>query len=360
MALTLSTFADKNPPWQLSLLDANFAEIAAVLNNATIGTLYLVDTGGPNAITVQLPAGLVLILQAGVFIQVRVANSNTAPTVTLDIQGVGQNTVVNPRANPLVIGQLQQGGLYGFQFDGTNWQLVSASGPGGTYDAGTLSGSIQVNFQGGFAGFGDLRFGFAFPNPSGIPSSGMSLGGAGKTQVVEITDAQIPGLKGITKIRSAGDAGDATSDGGDLLDFAGGSVGGNGGQAKYQGGTSVNGQAGPAILQGGNSTTGIPGDAFIEGGVTGSRGANVHLIPTTLNGLSGVIRHRWNSVPIWDEYVNGSWFFYNGGNGFGLVGQPLVSGGPTGAVGFQVGFTGPIVVGAQTLHFNSGILTSVT
>lgn len=360
MALTLATFADKNPPWQLALLDANFAEVAAAINDGTLGTLYLVDTGSPNALQVQLPAGLTLTLAAGAALTVRAANTNTSATVTLDIQGVGTNTIVNPVDNPLGIGQIQQGGNYGLQFDGANWQLVSASGPGGTYEPAFQSGSVQINYQGGFGGFGDFQFGFALPNASGIPSSGILLGGAGKSQVVYVTDAQIPGLKGINVIREAGDAGDTTSGGGDLLDFAGGSINGAGGQAKYQGGTSVNGQAGPAILQGGNSTNGIPGDAFVEGGVTGSQGANVHLIPTTLNGTSGVIRHRWNSIPIWDEYVNGSWFFYNGGNGFGLAGQPLVSGGPGGAVGFQVGFTGPIVVGSATLNFNSGILTSVT
>ncbi len=359
MALTLSTFADKNPPWQLSLLDANFAEIAALLNDATIGTLYLVDSGAPNAIVVQLPAGLALILQAGVFIQVRVANTNTSATVTLDIQGVGQNTVVNPPANPLVIGQIQQGGLYGFQFDGANWQLVSASGPGGTYDASTLSGSIQVNFQGGFAGFGDLRFGFAFPNPSGIPSSGMSLGGAGKTQVVEITDAQIPGLKGITKIRSAGDA---TSDGGDLLDFAGGSLGGNGGQAKYQGGTSVHGRAGDAVLHGGNTTDGIPGNAVIIGGETGPVGAGVKLIMTKppTSSTFGTVAVFANSNALIEFLSNGEISLDASGTGPGLAGQPMVSGGNGAPTKWQVGFTGPIVVGAQTLHFNSGILTSVT
>jgi hypothetical protein len=374
MPVTLQTFADKPPPWQLSLLDANFAEIAEQLNSGLLGTLYLVDTGAPNALLVQLPAGLTLTLQAGVFLQVRAANTTTAGLVTLDIQGVSTNAIVNPPANALGIGQIQQGGNYGLQFDGTNWQLVSASGPGGTYTPAFQSGSIQINYQGAFGGFGDFQLGFALPNASGIPSFGILLGGAGKTQVVEVTDAQLPGQKGITKIRSAGDAGDTTSDGGDLLDFAGGSVNGKGGAATYQAGTSVNSIAGDATLAGGNATgtvsTAQAGNAVVSSGQVGKKvGIGVILSANTPPGATGVavIRHQFglsSTVLAVDEYPDGSMFLYDivghpTRGGFGLLGQPVVSGGPGAPFFYQVAYSGTKVINGDTYVWSSGILKTV-
>ena len=224
----------------------------------------------------------------------------------------------------------------------SNGAIVEVATPkptqGGTYTPAFLSGSVQVAGPDGVpAGYGDFQWGFALPNASGIPSSGTLIGGAGKTQVVEVTDAQIPGLQGITRIRTAGDAGDNTSGGGDLLDFAGASINGLGGQAKWQGGTSVNGQAGPGITRGGDGTgaTSIAGDAYLEAGEAPTGGGNVQLLAKIINGIAGVIRHRWNSIFTMDEYSDGSLFLYPldsapGGNrgGFGAQGQSLISNGP--------------------------------
>lgn len=214
---------------------------------------------------------------------------------------------------------------------------------GGTYTPIFQSGSVQVAGPTGVpAGYGDFQWGFLLPNASGIPCSGLLVGGAGKLQVVHLTDAQITGLKGITVIRSAGDA-DSTpgnpgiDGGGDLLDFAGASLNGSGGLAKYQGGTSVNAQAGAGITRGGNGTgaSSIAGDAYLEAGEAPTGGGNVQLLAKIINGIAGVIRHRWNSVFTMDEYSDGSLFLYplasapsvNRG-GFGAPGQSLVSNGP--------------------------------
>lgn len=224
----------------------------------------------------------------------------------------------------------------------SNGATVSVATPkptqGGTYSATFQSGSVQVAGPDGVpVGFGDFQWGFALPNASGVPSSGTLIGGAGKTQVVEITDAQIPGLQGITRIRTAGDAGDSTSGGGDLLDFAGASVNGLGGTNRIQGGTSVNGQAGDGITRGGNGTgaTSIAGDAYLEAGEAPTGGGSVQLLAKIINGIAGVIRHRWNSIFTMDEYSDGSLFLYplasapsvNRG-GFGAPGQSIVSNGP--------------------------------
>jgi hypothetical protein len=246
---------------------------------------------------------------------------------------------------------------------------------GGPYDPTFQSGDIQyVGPNGTLAGSGDLEFGQNIPTPSGVNGpflllgSGYGPGGSGTPRVFwigtdEAYDANTPGnFLGIT----AGETQPSgTASGGELFIIGGASFGGMGGLLQLQGGTSYNGNGGEAVIQGGNATNGgIPGDAFVEGGVVGSQGANVHLIPTTLNNISGVIRHRWNSAIVWDEFVSGAWYFYNGG-GYGLAGQPLVSGGPGQPVSWAAnGFTGTVVTAKLTgggtegsMTFYAGLLT---
>src|ERR1700758_224415 len=165
--------------------------------------------------------------------------------------------------------------------------IVAGGGSGvaaaGTYEPTFLSGSVQYNNNGALGGDGSFQYGILLPNASGSPSRGILLWGAGQTQIVYITDEQLPGQKGINVIRGAGDAsttGAANWDGGDLLDFAGGTVTGAGGTSKYQGGTSVNGNGGPAILHGGNSTNGAPGAAIVQAGETGTSPGNCLYIAT--------------------------------------------------------------------------------
>lgn len=237
--------------------------------------------------------------------------------------------------------------------DGATVALADQAPQGGTYTPAFESGSVQVAGPNGRpVGYGDFQWGFLLPNASGIPSSGILAGGAGKTQVVHITDAQITGLKGITVIRTAGDA-DSTpgnpglDPGGDLLDFAGASLNGPGGAAKYQGGTSVNNIAGDATLQGGNATGTNPnaqaGNAVLSSGVVGKKcGIGVILSANLPPGASGTpaIRHQFGTAPprgtviVADEFLDGSKFLYpmsdfpavNRG-GFGTAGQVEMSSG---------------------------------
>lgn len=254
---------------------------------------------------------------------------------------------------------------------------------GGVYEAPFLSGSIQYNNNGVIDGAGDFQFGRLLPNASGTPCLGILLGGAGAVQIVYITDEQLPGQKGITVIREAGDAsssGAATDDGGDLLDFAGGSINGNGGQSKYQGGTSVNKVAGDSVLAGGNATgsagTAQAGNAVVSSGEVGKVASiGVILSANTPPGATGVavIRHQFgrsSTVLSIDEFPDGSEFLYDitghaTRNGFGLDGQAKVSGGSGAPTRWQTGFTGTITTAKLTsggtqgsMTFASGILTS--
>lgn len=237
--------------------------------------------------------------------------------------------------------------------DGATVALATQGGQGGTYTPAFESGSIQVAGPNGVPqGFGDFQWGFLLPNASGIPSSGILAGGAGKTQVIHITDAQITGQKGLVVIRSAGDA-DSTpgnpglDPGGDLLDFAGASLNGPGGAAKYQAGTSVNSIAGDATVQGGNATGTNPnaqaGNAVLSSGVVGMKcGIGVILSANIPPGATGtaVIRHQFGTAPpigtilTVDEFFDGSRFLYNLTNfpavargGFGTAGQVEMSSG---------------------------------
>jgi hypothetical protein len=254
--------------------------------------------------------------------------------------------------------------------DALNNIVVTAAG---TYEPPFLSGSIQVKgSDGGLAGFGDFQFGRLLPNASGIPCLGVLLGGAGQTQVVYLTDEQLPGQKGITVIREAGDVSSTapgTNDGGDLLDFAGASVNGQGGVAKYQGGTSVAGRAGDAILHGGNSTTGITGDAVVIGGETGTTGGSCLLIMTQPPGASGfgsirIIAGNGNfpagpSVELMQILSNGEFYLTKSGTGAGLATQPLVSQGIGQPAKWATAYTGTKVINGDTYAWQSGILMTI-
>lgn len=239
----------------------------------------------------------------------------------------------------------------------TRQVAVSAIGgtakPAGSFQLPFQSGDIQWNNNGAFFATDQFIAGLSIPLPDGtngaalLVGSGFGPGGsghAGKAWILtdQAFDAVTPGnTLGIT----AGETqGSGTANGGLLWLLGGASFGGTGGETLIQGGTSANGAGGPTVVQGGNATGlgagAIPGDLFLEGGQVGQQGANVHLIMTTLNGISGVVRIRNNSTPLWDFFANGSIFDYSGG-GFGTSGQVLTSAGP----GSPVTWSSPVVTG---------------
>lgn len=268
-------------------------------------------------------------------------NNGTTGAFTLSISIAAGNSLVLNAGRTLIIS------------DGATVALANTQTQGGVYEAPFQSGSVQVAGPNGYpVGFGDFQWGFLLPNASGIPSSGILAGGATKTQVIHITDAQVTGQKGITVIRSAGDADSTPGNpgldaGGDLLDFAGASLNGPGGAYKAQAGTSVNSIAGDATLQGGNATGTNPnaqaGNAVVSSGVVGMKcPIGVILSANLPPGASGTpaIRHQFGTAPprgtviVADEFLDGSKFLYpmsdypaiNRG-GFGTAGQVEMSSG---------------------------------
>ena len=332
-------------------VNANWGAIDASLGGTTsisvtgvvtpTTTLTLTQYRPPNIeFTGVLGANLAYQIPTGVGGLWTISNATTG-AFTLSFAIAAGNSVTLPPGRTLYVS------------DGATIALATQGGQGGVYEPVFESGSLQVAGPNGVpVGYGDLQWGFLLPNASGIPSSGILAGGAGKVQVIHITDAQITGLKGLTVIRTAGDA-DSTpgnpglDDGGDLLDFAGASLNANGGAAKYQGGTSVNARAGDATLQGGNATGTNPnaqaGNAVVSSGVVGNKcGIGVILSANLPPGATGtpVIRHQFGTAPptgtilVTDEFLDGSKFFYDlstfptiGRGGFGTLGQVEMSSG---------------------------------
>jgi hypothetical protein len=264
-------------------------------------------------------------------------------------------------------------------------QLINQLGAGkgtktsssGIYLPQFKSGPVQyAGPNGSFLGNNNLIFGTGIPNPAhDFPSGGgvSLLIGTGGTDNPNrdawiITDQAFDDtLAGNTLGITAGETqGSGTANGGLLWLLGGGSFGGTGGELRVQAGTSRNGPGGPLNLFGGNSTSGIPGDVFIVGGQAGSQGANIHLIMTQINGIAGFLRIRVNSTILYEFDATGAIFI--GASGAGLVGSPLVSGGPTGSPQWlNTAFTGTVTLAKLTtggsngsLVFASGLCTSVT
>lgn len=261
---------------------------------------------------------------------ISVTGNLTGPA-TISLSGVGQgNTTFQSGAVPF-------------------WQ---ASGAGGLKTADHLGFSNK------------FTFGLAIPLPDGTNGSALLLGSGGgngtPTEAWIVTDQAFDTLTpGNTLGITAGETqGGGTANGGLLWLLGGASFGGTGGEMRVQGGTSANGPGGPTNIFGGNATgNAIPGDVFIVAGQAGNAGANVHIIMTTLNGISGSVRIRNNSTILYEILNTGAIFI--GATGAGLPGQPLVSGGPSASPSWQTGFTGSKVLGGQTYTWSSGILLTI-
>jgi hypothetical protein len=248
--------------------------------------------------------------------------------------------------------------------------------PGGDpYNPTFESGEVQyAGPNDGFAGNINMIFGLDLPNPSGINGPGLLLGSSAtpftfwiiQDQAYTTTNAGFN--LGIT----AGETqGSGTANGGNLSLYGGGSYGGTGGATLIQGGTSATANGGAVTIQGGSATAGgIPGDVYVIGGSgeAPGQGANVHLIMSLDNAISGDVRIRVNSTILIQFLHQGQIYLTSSGTGAGLAGQPLVSGGASGAANWlSTGYTGTITTAKLTtggtqgsMTYASGILTAQT
>jgi hypothetical protein len=103
-------------------------ETQGTLPASSVASLYAVDSGSVNALVATLspvPASLGSLL--GRLVQVKVANSNTSTTPSINVNGLGAVTIVNSDLTPLLPGQLFAGGVSQLVYDGTYFQLQSAA-----------------------------------------------------------------------------------------------------------------------------------------------------------------------------------------------------------------------------------------
>lgn len=121
----LHTFGPDTGPEALSLLDGNYSLLANSLNALSSFSNYYVDSSGAaNAITVTVAAPQTFAYVAGIALQVKLANTNTAAAVVINVNALGNKTVVlNDGAVP-PIGSLTVGSILYLLYDGTNFQVV--------------------------------------------------------------------------------------------------------------------------------------------------------------------------------------------------------------------------------------------
>lgn len=253
-------------------------------------------------------------------------------------------------------------------------RLISArlNTPASPYNPTFQSGGVNYNGPNGVVtADNNMILGLSIPNPSGNNGPCLLLGsGGGSGQNVQfciiMDQAFDTATPGNDMIITSGEVMPGSSQrGGQLFIIAGGADLGDGGDHIVQAGTSAHGDPGLMQVQGGNNTdeTHPAGDVFIIAGQVGSEGASVHLIPTLLHGLAGFIRHRWNSDIVWDEFADGSWFFYKvGGGTFGDAGAPIISRGtgqPVGPAQASECTDHVEVINGKTFTWVKGILKSV-
>ena len=220
---------------------------------------YVADTGTTNAIAAVFSPAVPSMAQiVGKPLRVKIANTNTSSTVTLQVNGLTAATVANGSLAPCV-GQLQAGSIVTFVWDGANAQIAAgASRCAATFTALT-SGSGTFNTPAGatllkirLAGGGGGGAG------SGSGTSGGNGGNGGATTFGSVTAAG----------GNAGQANNAAASG------PGGAVSSTGaGTAFYRVKGAAGGQGARA------PTANFPFAATGNGGVTPLGGAGVSGAP---------------------------------------------------------------------------------
>lgn len=89
-----------------------------------MGFVAITDSGSTNALAVvdsRLPASL----YTGLKVEVQALSNNTG-AATLNFQGLGPQPIVQPGGSAIVPGMIQTSGLFRFEWDGIEWQLLGA------------------------------------------------------------------------------------------------------------------------------------------------------------------------------------------------------------------------------------------
>jgi hypothetical protein len=143
-----NTFAAQAGPIPLSQLDADFAVAAAALNDLATYSNYFVDSSGaPNIITVTVGAPLTFAYSAGMPLQVKLATTNTSTTVNINVNALGNKTVILNDGTAPPVGSLTANSILDLMYDGVSFRVLSMRGstPVGLFGDGTV-GAPSISF----------------------------------------------------------------------------------------------------------------------------------------------------------------------------------------------------------------------
>lgn len=99
----------------------------------------LTTTGAANAYLVTLNAGYVAYF-TGMTFTVKIHADNTGAS-TINVNSIGVKSIVNGDGGAINAGQLKNGGLYRFSYDGTNFQLIGQGAYGALAQQDTINDS---------------------------------------------------------------------------------------------------------------------------------------------------------------------------------------------------------------------------
>jgi hypothetical protein len=142
-SVTISnTFASQSGPIPLSQLDANFTQLASAVNSTLNFTNYAADSGTANAYAVTFSSPATVSYTAGLTISFKATNANTTAS-TLNVNSLGTKSIVTPSGGALTSGMIAAGQVATVVYDGTNFQLQSVAGAGGSAGGSNTQISVQ-------------------------------------------------------------------------------------------------------------------------------------------------------------------------------------------------------------------------
>jgi hypothetical protein len=139
------TFQTQVGPIPLSQLDADIAACSGAINDLSTYGNYLVDTSGAaNTIIVTTAPGLTFAYAAGVPLQVKLASTNTSTVVNVNVNGLGNQLVLNNDGSAPGVASLLAGSILNLMYDGIVFRLLgSATGSFASIVVGAPTGGNQ-------------------------------------------------------------------------------------------------------------------------------------------------------------------------------------------------------------------------
>jgi hypothetical protein len=173
-----NTFANASGTVQTVLLDQDYSALASQANNLNQANNFYADTGSANALSITVPSGLAYAFTAGLEFQVKVGNTNTSTTVTLQVNSATAVALRLPTLAAPSVGTILSGMILTLVYDGTYFQIQTAltGGTSGSFSTLTVSGTSTLT--------GNVTI--------GAPASGVALtvdGYAGSAVITAVSNS---------------------------------------------------------------------------------------------------------------------------------------------------------------------------